>query len=130
MASIFTRIINGEIPCHKVAENDRFLAFLDIRPIHAGHTLVIPKQEIDFLFDLPDDLIGDLMKFAKPIAHAIKTVVPCTRVGVIVAGIEVPHAHVHLVPFETMGQLTFANAKPADHKDLAALAVKIRTALK
>jgi histidine triad (HIT) family protein len=129
MASIFTRIINGEIPCHKVAENDRFLAFLDIRPIHAGHTLVIPKKEIDYLFDLPDDLLGELMKFAKPIAHAIKKVVPCTRVGVIVAGIEVPHAHVHLVPFETMGQLTFANARPADHKDLAALADKIRAAL-
>lgn len=128
MASIFTRIIKGEIPCHKIREDDRYIAFLDIRPIHAGHTLVIPKQEIDYLFDLPDELIGDLMKFAKPIAHAIKKVVPCERVGVIVAGIEVPHAHVHLVPFQTMGQLTFANARPADHKDLAALAEKIRAA--
>lgn len=129
MASIFTRIINGEIPCHKVHEDERFLAFLDIRPIHAGHTLVIPKQEIDYLFDLPDDLLGDLMKFAKPVAKAIRTVVPCARVGVIVAGIEVPHAHVHLVPFETMGQLTFANARPADQAELAALAGKIRAAL-
>lgn len=129
MASIFMRIINGEIPCHKVHEDDRFLAFLDIRPIHAGHTLVIPKLEIDYLFDLPDDLLGDLMKFAKPVAQAIRKVVPCVRVGVIVAGIEVPHAHVHLVPFETMGQLTFANAKPADHGELAALAARIRAAL-
>lgn len=129
MASIFTRIIRGEIPCHKIREDDRFLAFLDIRPIHAGHTLVIPKQEIDYLFDLPDDLLGDLMRFAKPVAKAIQQVVPCERVGVIVAGIEVPHAHVHLVPFETIGQLSFANAKAADHKDLAALAEKIRSIL-
>lgn len=129
MPSIFTRIINGEIPCHKLAENDRFIAFLDIRPIHAGHALVIPKQEIDYLFDLPDDLLGDLMKFAKPIAKAIQRVVPCERVGVIVAGLEVPHAHVHLVPFESIGQLTFANAKAADHKDLAELAAKIRALL-
>lgn len=129
MASIFTRIINGEIPCHRLAENDRFLAFLDIRPIHAGHALVIPKQEIDYLFDLPDDLLGDLMKFAKPIAKAIQRVVPCERVGVIVAGLEVPHAHVHLVPFESIGQLSFANAKAADHKDLAELAAKIRALL-
>ena len=129
MPSIFTRIIKGEIPCHKIREDDRFLAFLDIRPIHAGHTLVIPKQEIDYLFDLPDELLGDLMKFAKPVAKAIQKVVPCTRVGVIVAGIEVPHAHVHLVPFETIGQLSFANAKPADQKELAALAEKIRAHL-
>jgi histidine triad (HIT) family protein len=129
MASIFTRIINGEIPCHKLAENDRFIAFLDIRPIHAGHALVIPKQEIDYLFDLPDELLGDLMKFAKPVAKAIQRVVPCERVGVIVAGLEVPHAHVHLVPFEAIGQLSFANAKAADHKDLAELAAKIRAIL-
>ena len=129
MPSIFTRIINGEIPCHKIREDDRFLAFLDIRPIYSGHTLVIPKQEIDYLFDLPDDLLGDLMKFAKPIAKAIQKVVPCSRVGVIVAGIEVPHAHVHLVPFQSIGQLSFAHAKAADPKDLAALAEKIRAAL-
>ena len=129
MASIFTRIINGEIPCHKLAENERFLAFLDIRPIHAGHALLIPKLEVDYLFDLPDDLLGDLMKFAKPVARAIQRVVPCERVGVIVAGLEVPHAHVHLVPFESIGQLSFANARPADHKDLAELAAKIRAAL-
>ena len=129
MPSIFTRIIAGEIPCHKLREDDRFLSFLDIRPIHAGHALVIPKQEIDYLFDLPDELLGDLMRFAKPVARAIQKVVPCQRVGVIVAGIEVPHAHVHLVPFTEMGQLTFANARTADHKDLAALAEKIRAAL-
>ena len=129
MPSIFTRIINGEIPCHKICEDDRFLSFLDIRPIHAGHALVIPKKEIDYLFDLPDDLLGDLMKFAKPVAKAIQKVVPCERVGIIVAGLEVPHAHIHLVPFETIGQLSFANAKPADHKELAALAEKIRAEL-
>jgi len=130
MSTIFTKIINGEIPCHKIAEDDRYFAFLDIRPINDGHTLVIPKAEVDYLFDLDDDLLAGIMTFAKPIAKAIEKVVPCERVGVIVAGIEVPHAHVHLVPFSNMGQLTFANAREADHARLAELAEQIRAGLK
>ena len=126
MPSIFTRIIRGEIPCHRVHEDERFLAFLDIRPIRQGHTLVIPKLEVDQLFDLPDDILGRLMTFAKPVARAIRKTCPCARVGVIVAGLEVPHAHVHLVPFDEMSQLSFAHARPADHAQLAELAAKIR----
>ena len=109
MASIFTRIINGEIPAHKVAESDRFLAFLDIRPLRKGHTLVIPKTEIDYIFDLDDDLLADIMVFAKRVAKAIKAVVPCNRIGVSVIGLEVPHAHVHLIPINAIGDMNFAN---------------------
>lgn len=98
MASIFTRIIGGEIPCYKVAENDQFLAFLDIHPAAPGHTLVIPKLEVDYIFDLPDDLLAALLLFAKPIARAIDSATGCIRTGVIVEGLEVPHAHIHLIP--------------------------------
>jgi histidine triad (HIT) family protein len=126
MSSIFTKIINGEIPCQKLCEDDRFLAFLDIRPIAEGHTLVIPKKEIDYLFDLDDDLLSGILLFARPVAKAIEKVVPCERVGIIVAGIEVPHAHVHLVPFTRIGELSFAHARPADDETLAPLAEKIR----
>ncbi len=129
MSSIFTRIVRGEIPCHKLAEDDRFLAFLDIRPITEGHTLVIPKQEVDYLFDLDDAVLGGLMVFARPVAQALRRVVPCVRVGVIVAGIEVPHAHVHLVPFTKMSDLSFANARPVEAGVLAALADRVRAAL-
>ena len=129
MSSIFTRIIQGEIPCHKVREDARFLAFLDIRPIHEGHTLVVPKMEVDYLFDLDDDWLAGLMTFAKPVAKAIEAVVPCKRVGVVVAGIEVPHAHVHLIPFSEIGQLSFALAKPADPARLAELEKMIRARL-
>jgi histidine triad (HIT) family protein len=130
MASIFTRIINGDIPCEKIAENDRFFSFLDIRPINPGHTLVIPKEETDYLFDLDDDLLGDLMIFAKPIAKALEKAVSCQRVGVVVAGLEVPHAHVHLIPFSDIGELSFDRAKPASPEDLAALADQIREELR
>lgn len=126
MSTIFTKIINGDIPCEKLAEDDRFFAFLDIRPIHEGHTLVIPKREVDYFFDLDDDLLGGIMTFAKPIASALKAVVPCERVGVMVAGLEVPHAHVHLVPISDVGQLSFAHAREADPTELADLAEKIR----
>lgn len=129
MSSIFMKIIAGEIPCQKIAEDDRFFSFLDIRPIAEGHTLVIPKQEIDYFFDLPRDLMEGIMVFAQPIAKALEKVVPCARVGVMVAGIEVPHAHVHLVPITAIGQLSFANARPAEPEALAALAEKIRAAL-
>ena len=122
MSSIFTKIINGEIPCHKIAENDQFFAFLDIRPIAPGHTLVIPKVEIDRFFDLDNDVLSHFLPFAKPIAEAIEKVVPCERVGLMVAGLEVPHAHLHLVPIRTIGDLSFANAQPADQDALSQMA--------
>ena len=130
MPSIFTRILNGEIPCQKLAEDDRFLAFLDIRPACRGHALVIPKQEIDALFDMPDDLLAGILVFAKPVANAIRRVVPCRKVAVTVIGIEVPHAHVHLMPINAVADMSFANAKPADPAELAVLAEAIRAALR
>lgn len=129
MSTIFSRIIAGDLPCERLVEDDHYLAFLDIRPIHEGHTLVIPKQDVDYFFDLDDELLGGIMPFARPVARALEKVVPCERVGVIVAGLEVPHAHVHLVPFSDLGQLTFANAREASADELAALAEKIRSHL-
>jgi histidine triad (HIT) family protein len=129
VASIFTRIVAGEIPAHKIAEDDRFLAFLDIRPIRAGHTLVIPKAEIDELFDLPDDLLGDLFVFAKPIAAAIKAESGAARVGVAVVGGEGPHAPVHPVPLDAVHDLDFRRAREADQDDLAAMADRLRARL-
>ena len=105
--TIFSKIIKGEIPCYKVAENDRFFAFLDIRPMTKGHTLVVPVSEVDFLFDLPDDELADMMVFAKKVATAIREVVPCKRVGIAVLGMEVPHAHIHLVPLNKESDLSF-----------------------
>ena len=129
MSTLFAKIISGEIPCHKLAEDDDFLSFLDIRPIGPGHALVIPKREVNYFFDLDDDLLGRIMLFAKPVAKAIEKVVPCARIGVMVAGLEVPHAHVHLVPISAVSDLTFANAKEADMDELATLAKNIRAAL-
>lgn len=111
MASIFSRIINGEIPCYKVAENDKFFAFLDINPLVKGHTLVIPKKEVDYIFDIEDNDIGEMMIFAKQIANKIKDVIPCVKVGVAVIGLEVPHAHIHLVPMQKEGDLDFKRPK-------------------
>jgi histidine triad (HIT) family protein len=111
MATIFTKIINGEIPCYKVAEDDRYFAFLDINPLKAGHTLVVPKQEIDYLFDIDDENLADMMIFAKKVAAAIKEAYPCNRVGVAVIGFEVPHAHIHLVPMDNMSDIDFKNPK-------------------
>ena len=111
MASIFTKIIAGEIPSYKVAENDDFLAFLDIMPLQKGHVLVIPKEEVDFIFDLDDELLGNMMVFAKQVAHKIKAAIPCKRIGVAVIGLEVPHAHIHLIPINTMNDMNFANEK-------------------
>ena len=105
--TIFSKIIQGDIPCYKVAESDRFFAFLDIRPMAKGHTLIVPKLEEDYLFDLPDDLLADMMVFAKKVAVAIREVVPCKRVGVAVLGMEVPHAHIHLVPLNKESDLSF-----------------------
>jgi histidine triad (HIT) family protein len=111
MPSIFTRIVNGEIPCYKVAEDDRFLAFLDISPLAKGHTLVIPKKEVDYLFAIEDELYRELFLFAKKVALAIEEVVPCQRIGIAVLGLEVPHAHIHLVPINTVYDIDFRKPK-------------------
>lgn len=111
MASIFSRIINGEIPCYKIAENDKFFAFLDINPLVKGHTLVIPKKEVDYIFDIEDNDLGEMMIFAKQIANKIKDVIPCVKVGVAVIGLEVAHAHIHLVPMQKEGDLDFKRPK-------------------
>jgi histidine triad (HIT) family protein len=111
MATIFTKIVNGEIPCYRIAENDRFFAFLDINPLAKGHTLVIPKQETDYIFQLEDDLLADMMVFAKKIAMAVESVVPCKRVGVAVLGLEVPHAHIHLVPINSESDISFSKER-------------------
>jgi histidine triad (HIT) family protein len=111
MASIFTKIINGEIPCYKIAEDERYFAFLDINPLKKGHTLVIPKNEVDYIFDVEDNLLGGLMIFAKKVAKAIDKAIPCKRVGVTVIGLEVPHTHIHLIPLDKMTDMHFTNAK-------------------
>lgn len=129
MPTIFTKILAGEIPAHKILENEKYLAFLDIRPVNPGHTLVIPKQEIDYIFDMKDDLLGGLMAFAKKVAKGIKKTVPCRKVGVMVAGIEVPHAHVHLIPINGVSDLNFSRAKATPQEELALMAEKIRTNL-
>jgi len=126
MASIFSKIIKGEIPCHKLAETERYLSFLDLRPINPGHALVIPKQEIDYIFDLEDADLGGMMSLAKKVAAAIRASVECKRVGVMVAGLEVPHAHIHLIPIQSVGDLNFANAREASQDELTAMAEKIR----
>jgi histidine triad (HIT) family protein len=111
MPSIFSKIISGQIPCHKIAENDEFLAFLDVMPLAEGHTLVVPKQEIDYIFDLPDSLLANMMLFAKSIAPALQRAIPCKRIGLSVIGLEVPHAHLHLIPMNTVGDINFTRAK-------------------
>jgi histidine triad (HIT) family protein len=126
MASIFTRIINREIPGHIVAEDDRFIAFLDINPLTIGHTLVVPKQEVDYIYDLDDDTLQDLHLFAKRVAKAIESVCDCDRIGVSVIGLEVPHAHIHLIPIVTMDDMNFARPKLSPSQDeLANIADKI-----
>ncbi len=130
MATIFTKIINGEIPSYKIAEDDRFLAFLDINPLAKGHTLVVPKVETDYLFDLDKDLLGDMMKFSKKVALAIDKTMDCKRVGVAVLGLEVPHAHIHLCPINDLYDIEFSKPKlklsEAEFQDIAE---KIRGAL-
>jgi histidine triad (HIT) family protein len=111
MATIFKKIINGEIPCYKIAENENYFAFLDINPLRAGHTLVVPKKEIDYIFDLDNDQLAGLILFSKKVATAIKSVIPCNRIGVAILGLEVPHAHVHLIPMDTMEDVNFKNPK-------------------
>ena len=111
MATLFTRIINGEIPCYKVAEDEHYFAFLDINPLAKGHTLVVPKVEDDYIFNLDDETYTGLMLFAKKVAKAQRLAIPCKRIGVAVLGMEVPHVHVHLVPMQREGDMNFANAK-------------------
>ena len=126
MASIFTRIINGEIPCHKIAESETCFAFLDINPLAQGHTLVVPKTEVDYIFDVEDELYKDLMLFAKRVAVAIEKVVSCQRIGVTVIGLEVPHAHVHLIPINEISDVNFAKPKlQVDQEEFSDLAKKI-----
>ena len=113
MSSLFTKIIKGEIPCYKIAEDDSFLAFLDINPLVRGHALVIPKVEIDYLFDIDDDVLQNMIIFAKNVASKIKNGIPCDRVGVSVIGLEVPHAHIHLIPISKIDDMNFNNSKLA-----------------
>lgn len=127
MASIFTKIVNGEIPSYKVAETEKFLAFLDISPLAVGHTLVIPKKEIDYIFNVDDELLQELIVFAKTVALAIEKVIPCKRIGVTVIGIEVPHAHIHLIPINQVSDMNFARPKLSPSADeLKATAVLIK----
>jgi len=129
MPSIFTRIVNGEIPCHKIAETDEFLAFLDVFPCAPGHTLVIPKQEVDYIFDLDDALYTGLMQFSKTVATAVEKAIPCKRIGVAVVGLEVPHAHVHLIPLNSMADMNFNNKLKMSQEELAEIAAKIKKEL-
>jgi len=127
MDSIFTKIVKGEIPAHKIAEDERFLAFLDVYPLQKGHTLVIPKEQIDYIFDLEDTLLADMQVFAKKVARAVKKATTCKRIGVAVIGLEVPHAHMHLIPINEMNDMNFSQPKkkfPAE--ELAAIAQRIR----
>ncbi len=131
MASIFTKIINGEIPSYKIAEDEHYYAFLDINPLTEGHTLVIPKKETDYIFDLDDKTIGGLMIFSKKIAKAIDKALNCIRVGVIVIGTEVPHAHIHLIPFNDEAELNFKREKlKLSDREFLKIAEKIKSELK
>lgn len=126
MPTLFTRIVQGEIPCYRVAETEDFLAFLDVRPQAKGHTLCIPKREVDYIFDLADDQLAGLMLFAKRVAKGLAQVVPCRRVGIAVIGLEVPHAHVHLIPLQTMSDINFGKEPvllPAEEMEALAAAV-------
>jgi histidine triad (HIT) family protein len=127
--SIFTKIISGEIPSHKVHESEKFIAFLDINPLKAGHTLVVPKKEIDYIFDLPDELLSEILIFSKEVARKIEAVVECERIGISVIGLEVPHAHVHLIPINSVSDMNFAKPKlNLDSDFMSDLAEKIRKA--
>lgn len=125
MASIFTKIINGEIPCYKVAEDDKFLAFLDINPNAKGHTLCIPKREVDKIFDLDEEEYMGLMAFSRKVALAIEKTVPCKRIGVAVVGLEVPHVHVHLIPLHDMDDMRFQRKTSLTKEEFSDLAAQI-----
>lgn len=131
MATIFTRIVNGEIPAHKVAEDDQFLAFLDISPVAKGHTLVIPKKEVDYYFDLDDEMIIKMNVFAKKVAIALKAAIPCNRIGIAVVGLEVPHAHMHLIPINKIQDMSFEKERlKFSQEELAEIAQQISQQLK
>ncbi|MCE2786751.1 MAG: HIT family protein [Bacteroidota bacterium] len=127
MATIFSKIVTGEIPCYKIAETNEYLAFLDVRPLAAGHTLIIPKRETDYIFELEDENYAGLWLFAKIVAGAVKQAIPCLKVGVAVVGLEVPHAHIHLVPLQNIGDLNFTNQrKEFSAEEYKAIAADIR----
>lgn len=130
MATLFSKIASGEIPCYKVAENDRFLAFLDIMPLRKGHVLVIPKKETDYIFDMEDKELGDMLIFSKEVAHRIKAAFPCRKIGVSVIGLEVPHAHIHLIPMNNVSDMNFAQEKlalsSAELEEIAELIGRVR----
>jgi len=127
MPSIFSKIIQGDIPCYKIAENENFFAFLDISPLAKGHSLVIPKKETDYIFDIADTELAQMIVFSKKVANAIEKAVTCKRIGIAVIGLEVPHAHIHLVPLQGMGDLNFANPKlKLSKEDFEEIAEKIR----
>ncbi len=131
MASIFNKIVKGEIPSHKIAEDDYYYAFLDINPLAVGHTLVVPKEEIDYIFDLDDDLLAGMQVFSKRVAKAIEKVVPCKRIGIAVLGLEVPHAHIHLIPINRIDDINFGRPKlQLTNEELAEVAEKIRQEFK
>tara|TARA_R110002124_G_scaffold100648_1_gene247669 strand:- start:805 stop:1197 length:393 start_codon:yes stop_codon:yes gene_type:complete len=129
MSTIFSKIVRGEIPSYKIAENDEFFAFLDVFPIAKGHTLVIPKKEVDYIFDLDDELYTRLLLFAKSIVPALEKVVPCERIGMSVFGLEVPHAHIHLIPLKSMADADFSKKIKTSKEELQDLATKISDAL-
>lgn len=129
MPSIFSRIINGEIPAWKVAESEHFLAFLDVNPLAKGHTLIVPKVETDYFFDLSDEEISGIMLFSKKVASALRSTLPCLRIGMSVIGLEVPHAHIHLVPLNNMGDINFSNSRlNLSAEEMEAVAASIRSA--
>lgn len=131
MASIFSRIVAGEIPCHKIAENEDFLAFLDINPRAKGHTLVIPKQEVDYIFDLDADTYNELWAFARRVGAALEQAVPCQRIGIAVIGLEVPHTHIHLIPINRVGDINFERPPMTfSQEEFAAVAAKAAAAFK
>lgn len=130
MASIFSKIIAGEIPAYKIGETEKSYAFLDIFPLHSGHTLVVPKKEVDYLFDLPEEDYQDLMAFSKKVAHAVGKAIPCKRVGLAVIGLEVPHAHIHLIPIDQVSDIDFSRPKlKFSEKEMEQYAAKIRANL-
>lgn len=123
MSSVFSKIVNGEIPCYKIAENEAFLAFLDITPLRKGHTLVIPKKETDYIFDIDDEHLAEFILFAKVVANKIKAAIPCKKVGMTVIGLEVPHAHIHLIPMHSIADMDFSQSKLVlDAEEMKAIA--------
>jgi len=126
MSSIFTKIINGEIPCHRIAESTNCIAFLDIAPVQRGHVLVVPKREVDYFYDLEDETLTQVMLFSKKVAHAIQKTVPCNRISVVVAVLEVPHAHVHLIPMNAISDIDFSKKLSLSQEALKTIAAEIR----